>query len=120
IPFHDWPEDIDVTGEIDERGVDQFHRGWFQANNRFGGLHGLSKGREMANAQYLVFDRWLQVDIDALEESQGALRADQELCQVGWMTVSVWSELIEVIAADAAIHVREEACNFVSFAFIKG
>ena len=119
IALHDRAEDIDLAAQADERGIDQFHRRRFQAHDRLCGLHGLAKGREMTHAQHLVLDRGLQVDLDLLEEAQRAFRAHQQAGEIGRAIRLVRRQLVEVVAAHAAIHVREEARQLVGLAGIE-
>jgi hypothetical protein len=82
VGVHHRAEHGDVARQLDQGAVDHLHRHRPQPDDVLGGLHGLSEGGEMADAQHLVPGQRRQLQFDPPRDGQRALRAAQQRRQV--------------------------------------
>jgi hypothetical protein len=71
-------EHRDFSGQVDHGAVHKFDRRRVQLDNMPGRFHGRAEGREMADAQDLVFRDRLQIQLDLVKEGQRTFRSHKQ------------------------------------------
>jgi hypothetical protein len=85
--------------------IGQFHRDRPQLHQVLGRIHRLIKTAEVADAQHLVADHRPQLELDLRGEGQRPFRSHQKMRHV--VRRIARHQRIEIIAADAALHLWE-------------
>ena len=107
---------IAISRPSDEHGaIDQFHRNRAELHQMLGGIHRLVEAAEMADAEHLVADHRPQLQLDLRGEGERALGADQKMRHVVRRVAR--HQRIEIIAADAALHLWKLFRNLGGLAF---
>ena len=98
-------EHCDVAAERNHGAVDQLDRDWTKLHQMLRRIHCLVETAEMADTQHLVADDRPQFELDLRGEGQRALGADQKMRHV--VRRIARHQRIEIVAADAALHLRK-------------
>src|SRR4051794_26519911 len=81
-------------------------------------IHRLVKTAEMADTQHLVADDRPQLELDLRREGQRAFGADQKMRHV--VRRIAWHQRIEIVAADAALHLWKARSDLLGLARAEG
>ena len=95
-------EHRDLAAQRQHGAIDQFDRDGAQLHQMLGGIHRLVETAEMADAEHLVADDRPQLQFDLGGEGQRAFRAYQQMRHV--VGGIARHQRIEIVAADAALH----------------
>ncbi len=117
-PAHEFfqrrPEDRNLARQLDHGAVDQFDRDRQQMHDVLGGIHRFAEAAEMAGADRAAAEQRRQFQFDAGGEAERAFRADQHVRKID--VVLAGHQRVEIVAADAALHLREARSNLIGFA----
>ena len=117
-PAHEFverrPEHRDLACQLDHGAVDQFDRDRQQVNDVLGGVHGFAEAAEMAGADRAAAEQRRQFQFDARGKTERAFGADQQVGEID--VVLSRHQRVEIVAADAALHLRKTRGDFVGFA----
>ena len=83
-----------------------------------GGVHGRIERSEVADAEGAVADQRPEFQLELGRIGESALGADQQMCHVDAVRPGV--EGVEIVPADAALHLREACSDFIGFASADG
>ena len=108
-------EHRDVAAECDHGAVDQFYGNRAQLHQMLRRIHRLVEAAEMANAQHLVADDGPELEFDLCGEGQCAFGADQQMRHV--IRSIARHQRIDVVAADAALHLWKPLGDLACLAF---
>ncbi len=106
----------DPPAQLDDLAIDQLDRARPQGGDRLGRGHGVVEAPELADAQEAVARQGLQLELEALEQSERALGADQERGQVRLRP----QQPVQIVAADPALQLRETLLDGAALAFGQG
>ena len=111
-------EDRDRAGQFDHGAVDQLDCDRLQPNQMLRGVHRLVEAAEMAGANGAATEQRRQLQFDAGREGERALAADQHVREVD--VVLSGRQRVEIVAADAPLHLREARRDLVLLACTDG
>ena len=107
-------KDRNLARQLDHGGVDQFHRDRHQLHDVLGGFHRFAEAAEMAGADRAAAEQRRQFQFDTRGKSERALRADQHVGEID--VVLAGHQRVEIVTADAALHLGEARGDLVGLA----
>ena len=107
-------EHVDLAGELEHRGIDEFDRDRAQRHQVLRRLHGAAEAPEMAHAEAARAEQRGKFQLDDGGVGEGALGPHQHMREIGSPARGV--ERVEVVAADAPLHAGEFLPHLVRLA----
>ena len=107
-------EHRDLAAERQHGAIDQLDGNRAKLYQMLGGVHRLVEAAEMADAEHLVADHRPELELDLGGEGECALRADQKMRHV--VRRIARHQRVQIVAADAALHLRESRGDLRCFA----
>ena len=101
-------------GELEHGAVDQLDRDRLELDQMLRGVHRLVERAEVAGADRALAQQRRELQLDAGGERERAFRAEQDVREI--VLRRVRREGIEIVAADAALHLREVHLDLVGLA----
>ena len=112
--FQRRPEHRDLARQLDHGAVDQLDRDRPKPHDVLGGIHRLVEAAEVDGADRAAAEQRRQLQFDAGREAERAFGADQHMREVD--VVLARHQRVEIVAADAALHLREARGDLVGLA----
>ena len=115
-PGHRVPVEGVVAGQVDQGAVHKLDRRGREVHDVPRHVHRLVEAGEMADAEHPVRRDGLQVQLEAGEEGQRALRTHQQVAEIG----RVSGQRVDVVAADAAHELGKAPGGLAGLALSQG
>ena len=110
---HGGAKHVDAAGKRNHGAIDKFHRDRRELDDILGRIHGVMEAGEMAGADGAAAEQRRELELDAGGKPERALGADQDVGEI--VLGRVAGERIEIVAADAALHLGKARRDLIGF-----